>query len=162
MKTDELFRGFGANTQERTKAIFSSIFVMQNRMQTACEKIQTEISIKQWLLIAMTMSFPEPRTLTALGSLMGCSRQNVKKLALALEEKGFVRLISGVNNSVQIELTQKALDYSTQMAERQERTMQLLFSEFSEQEIQQLFELYAKLYAGIEKVENYAEEKNRK
>lgn len=26
---------------------------------------------------------------------MGCSRQNIKKLALALEKKGFVRLLLG-------------------------------------------------------------------
>ena len=58
-------------------------------MQTAGEKLQTEISMKQWLLLAMTECCPEPRTLTNIGNLMGCSRQNVKKLALALEKKGF-------------------------------------------------------------------------
>ena len=44
------------------------------------------------------------------------------------------------------------------MTERYAKTFELLFSEFSEQEIAQLFKLYAKLYAGIGKVEQYAEE----
>lgn len=42
---------------------------------------------------------------------MGCSRQNIKRLALALGKKGFVRLLLGVNNSVLIELTDKVDQY---------------------------------------------------
>lgn len=154
----ELFKEYDCDTMHRIQAIFSSIFVLQNRMQTAGEKIQTQISMKQWLLLAMTECCPEPRTLTNLGTLMGCSRQNVKKLASALEKQGFVRLLSGSKNSVQIELTEKVADYSKKIAERHAQTLQLLFADFSEEEIEQLFKLYAKLYAGMERVENYAKE----
>ena len=85
---NRLLKEFDCDMEHRIQAIFSSIFIMQNRMQTAGEKIQTQISMKQWLLLAMAGSCPEPRTLTNLGTLMGCSRQNVKKLALALEKRG--------------------------------------------------------------------------
>ncbi len=158
MRMDEMFGSFGTDTENQLKAIFASVFVMQNRMQTACEKLQTQISMKQWLLLAMTVSCPEPRTLTNVGALMGCSRQNIKKLAAALEQKGFVELTAGGNNSVQIELTEKAGQYAAEMGQRHAKTFELLFSEFSQEEIGQLFRLYAKLYAGIEKVERYAEE----
>lgn len=127
-------------------------------MQTAGEKLQTEISMKQWLLLAMTECCPEPRTLTNVGNLMGCSRQNVKKLALALEKKGFVRLLSSSNNSVLIELTEEVKRYAEEIGERHMRALSLLFSDFSEEEIEQLFSLYKKLYAGLERMENYAEE----
>lgn len=92
---------------------------------------------------------------------MGCSRQNIKKLALALEKKGFVRLLSGGNNSVCIELADKANEYAEEMDERHLQTLKLLFADFSVDEIEQLFYLYAKLYAGIERVEKYAEGLNR-
>ena len=95
MKMNDIFEKYDCDTEHRIQAIFSSIFVLQNRMQTAGEKLQTEISMKQWLLLAMTECCPEPRTLTNVGNLMGCSRQNIKKLALALEKKGFVRLLLG-------------------------------------------------------------------
>lgn len=160
MKMNEMYESFGTSSESMAKAIFTSIFVMQNRMQTACEKIQTQISMKQWLLIAMTINCPEPRTLTNVGKLMGCSRQNIKKLAMALENKGFVKLTAGGNNSLQIELTQQAEEYFAQMGEKHLKTMQLLFCEFTEQEIQQLFSLYGKLYAGIGKVEKYTEEQD--
>lgn len=156
----ELFEQFNCDTQNRTQAIFASIFVLQNRMQTAGEKLQTEISMKQWLLLTMTSCCPEPRTLTNVGNLMGCSRQNVKKLALTLEKKGFVRLLSGYNNSVCIELTEKVAQYAQQIGEQQLKALNLLFSDFSEKEIEQLFMLYTKLYTGLERVENYAEELN--
>lgn len=157
MKMDEMYDSFGTDTDNMLNAIFSSIFIMQNRMQTACEKIQTQISMKQWLLLVMASICPEPRTLTAVGNLMGCSRQNVKKLALVLESKGFIRLEQGFNNSLTIELSEQADSYFTQMQERYAKTMQLMFADLSEEEIQQLYKLYGKLYAGIERVENYAE-----
>lgn len=158
MKMDKLFEEYNCDTLHRTQAIFSSIFILQNRLQTAGEKLQTQISMKQWLLLAMTVCCPEPRTLTKVGNLMGCSRQNIKKLALALEKKGFVRLILGENNSVNIELTDKAGQYDREVRERQLQFLKLLFSDFNEEEIKLLFCFYAKLFSGIERVEKYAEE----
>ena len=155
---NESFEQFNCDTTHRMQAIFSSIFVLQNRMQTAGEKLQTKISMKQWLLLAMTACCPEPRTLTNIGNLMGCSRQNVKKLALALEKKGFVHLQLSNNNSVLVELTEKVQRYAEEIGERQMKALSLLFSDFSEEEIGQLFFLYSKLYTGLERVENYAEE----
>lgn len=158
MKIDEIFEQYDCDTEHRMQAIFSSIFVLQNRMQTAGEKLQTQISMKQWLLLVMTACCPEPRTLTNVGNFIGCSRQNIKKLALALEKKGFVRLLSGGNNSVCIELTDKVDQYAQEMGERHLQSLKLLFLDFTEEEIEQLFRLYAKLFAGMERIEKYAEE----
>lgn len=158
MKIDEIFEQYDCDTEHRMQAIFSSIFVLQNRMQTAGEKLQTQISMKQWLLLVMTACCPEPRTLTNVGNFIGCSRQNIKKLALALEKKGFVRLLSGGNNSVCIELTDKVDQYAEEMGERHLQSLKLLFLDFTEEEIEQLFRLYAKLFAGMERIEKYAEE----
>lgn len=158
MKPLDFFQQYNCDTQHRLQAIFASIFVLQNRMQTAGEKLQTQISMKQWLLLAMTECCPQPRTLTNVGLLMGCSRQNVKKLALALEIKGFVRLLNGANNSISIELTDKVVRYTQEISERHFKALKLLFQDFTEEEIEQLFCLYSKLYAGMERVEKYAEE----
>lgn len=152
------FEQFGYDTPHRIQAIFSGIFILQNRLQTAGERIQTQISMKQWLLLAMLGSCPEPRTLTQVGAMMGCSRQNVKKLAQALERQGYIRFISGANNSVQLEMTQRSIEYAEEMAERHSQTLGLLFQDFNEEELAELFRLYSKLYAGVERVEDYAKE----
>lgn len=152
----EVFEKFDNDNKHRIQAIFASVFVMQNRMQTACEKIQTEISMKQWLLLAMTTICEKPHTLTNIGNLMGCSRQNVKKLSVALEEKGYIRLVQSNNNSVCIELTEQVYKYMKGIELRHAETLKLLFMDFTEKEIDQLYRLYQKLYSGLERVEKYA------
>ena len=158
MKMEELFEKYGCDTQHKEQAVFASIFILQNRLQTAGEKLQTEISMKQWLLLAMAECCPEPRTLTNIGELMGCSRQNIKKLAEALEKKGFVCLLPGKGRSVEVELTEKVKQYEEKVAKRQRKLLELLFSDFDEKETDELFRLYAGLYTGMERAEKYAEE----
>ena len=151
-----LLKEFDRDTPHRVMALFCGIFIQQNRMQTACEKIQTDISMKQWLMLAMLEQCPEPKTLTNVGKLMGCSRQNIKKLAAALAQKGYLTMTEGTNNAVCLEETEKVAAYSAQMAERRSQVMQLLFADFSEAEISQFYALHRKLYAGIQRVEEYA------
>lgn len=151
-----LLSKFDGDTTHRVMALFCSIFIQQNRMQTACEKIQTDMSMKQWLLLAMAEQCPEPKTLTNVGKLMGCSRQNIKKLAVALAQKGYLTMTEGANNAVCLEETEKVAAYSAQMDDRRSRVMRLLFADFSEEEISQFYSLHRKLYAGIGRVEEYA------
>ncbi|MEE0435167.1 MAG: MarR family transcriptional regulator [Peptococcaceae bacterium] len=155
---DHLFDAYACDTEHQKQAIFTSLFVLQNRMQTAGDKLQTEISMKQWLLLAMVECCPPPRTLTRIGMLMGCSRQNVKKLAQALERKGFVRLESSTNNAVEVVFTEPARRYTAESEARHAQALALLFADFSEDDITMLFQLYRKLYAGMDRVERYVQE----
>lgn len=155
---DVLFEKYADGAEHQMQAIFSSLFVLQNRMQTAGDKLQPEISMKQWLLLAMADCCPPPRTLTRIGMLMGCSRQNVKKLAQALANKGFVQLAHGQSNAVELVLTERAAQYMDATAERNAQALARLFADFSEAEIAELFRLYRKLYAGMARVENFVRE----
>lgn len=67
-------------------------------------------------------------------------------------------MLLGGNNSVHIDLTDKVGKYAEEMGERHLQSLKLLFSDFSEDEIKLLFQLYAKLYTGMERVEKYVEE----
>ena len=69
----------------------------------------------------------------------------------------FVRLLLEGNNSVRIELTDKVGQYAEEIGERHSQFLKLLFTDFNEDEIDLLFRLYVKLFAGIERVEKYAE-----
>ncbi|HBF1253026.1 TPA: MarR family transcriptional regulator, partial [Clostridioides difficile] len=92
MDAETLMKKYMVDDDSRKQAIFASIFVMQNKLQTTCDKLDPELTMKQWLLLAIADSVDETLTLTKLGELMGCSRQNVKKLAIALEKKGFIQI----------------------------------------------------------------------
>ena len=153
----ELYEQFGESAITQMQAIFASIFVLQNRIQTAYEKDQDELTMKQWLMLAMIMVCPEPHTLTNVGSYMGCSRQNTKQLAMALSKKGYVRLVLGAQNSVNVELTEKVAEYEKKMGHRSDKVLRLLFSDFNENEISQFYHLYKKLHTGVERLEKGTE-----
>ena len=156
MKIEEILETYNTNRLEKSQALYTSIFVIQNRLQNAGEKIQNELSIKQWLLLTMVSVCPESRTLSNIGRLMGCSRQNVKKLVSTLEKKQYIRLIKGSNNSLCIELTDKVEEYGKKIGKTQLAFLELLFKEFSDREIEQFFKMVLKLYSGLEKVEDFS------
>ena len=92
MELSELAERYSGGTPERCKAIFSTIFIVSNRLQAIFDRHIPRLTLRQFMLLSIARQSAEPLTLTKLGELLGCSRQNVKKLALALQEKGFARL----------------------------------------------------------------------
>ena len=57
---EELSRAiFSGNKDSMERFIFASIFVHQNKIQTACDKLDSEITMKQWLLLAVVSTFED-------------------------------------------------------------------------------------------------------
>lgn len=127
MDAETLMKKYMVDDDSRKQAIFASIFVMQNKLQTTCDKLDPELTMKQWLLLAIADSVDETLTLTKLGELMGCSRQNVKKLAIALEKKGFIQIEQNEKDSRAICLVTKdrVQEYSKKVRGMQEKVLQL-------------------------------------
>lgn len=149
----ELYEQHGKDTLSQMQAVFISIFILQNRIQTAYEKEQDDITMKQWLLLTVAAVCPEPHTLTNVSRYMGCSRQNTKQLAMALSKKGYIRLVLGAQNSVNIELTEKIADLENRMGEKYAEILHHIFSDFNEEEIAMFYQLYKKIYVGVERLE---------
>lgn len=117
--------------------IFGSLFLYANKLQVIGDQLDENITMKQWLLIVMAAQFEEPLTLTALADFLGCSRQNIKKLALRLKEKGFLTLVKDRKDSraLQLLLTTKCLSYYKQRDAQEKQFLNTLFKGFSEDEI---------------------------
>ena len=92
MKLDDLVTRFSDTTENQSKAIFSTLFIAGNKLQTLFDNHIPKVSLKQFMLLSIVRQSKEPLTFTQLGNLLGCSRQNVKKLADVLEKKGFVTI----------------------------------------------------------------------
>lgn len=146
--------------ESRIKALFTNIFIIQNRIQTAYERVSAEISTKQWILLGITENCPEPKTLTRIGQLMGCSRQNVKQLAEALEAKGYIKINKGSSRAVCLELTEKARLYYDEIYESRKGFLDELYGVFTEDEIIELYNMQAKVFKGVELAEKYSFEHN--
>ncbi|MCU6761754.1 transcriptional repressor MprA [uncultured Roseburia sp.] len=162
MDINDLIKRFSDTTENQCKAIFSSLFIAGNKLQTIFDNHIPEISLKQFMLLTMIKQSQEQLTFTQLGKLLGCSRQNVKKLAFTLEKKGFVFITKSENDARALTIhSTKKLDkfFETVFISYQE-DLHYLFDIYTEKEIQQLFNLMMKLYAGIDNLErNYCDEK---
>lgn len=75
--------------------IFASLLIISNRMDTMLERELKEFGVttKQWFLTATIDSlFDNPPTMTAVAREMGSSYQNIKQVALKLQQKGLLEL----------------------------------------------------------------------
>ena len=76
--------------------IFGSLLIIANRMDTLLERElrQFGVTSKQWFLSVIIDSlFTEPPTMKEVAREMGSSHQNVKQVALKLQEKNLLTLV---------------------------------------------------------------------
>ena len=92
MELQELIQRFSKTREQQEKAIFSTLFILGNRLQTIFDERIPDITLKQFMLLSLIRQADTQMTFTQLGSMMGCSRQNVKKLAAVLERNGYVTI----------------------------------------------------------------------
>lgn len=163
MKLDDLIIKFSNNTENQTKAIFSTLFIAGNKLQTLFDNNIPKVSLKQFMLLSVVRQAKEPLTYTQLGNMLGCSRQNIKKLADVLKKKGFLAINQSPNDvrAVCICPTEKVDDYFQNDFSKYQEDLKYLFEVYTEKEIETLFILLSKLYAGIENLEKrIADEKS--
>jgi DNA-binding MarR family transcriptional regulator len=75
--------------------IFGALLVVANKMDTLLERtlIKHNVTSKQWFLLLVLFNlFEKPPTIKEVAKEMGSSHQNVKQVALKLEEKGMLKL----------------------------------------------------------------------
>lgn len=96
--------------------LFGFIFVAANRMDTLLEReFKTfDVTTKQWFLsIVIDNLFDEPPTIKNVAREMGSSHQNVKQIALKLEQKGLLILEKDKNDAraIRLKLTERSIDF---------------------------------------------------
>jgi len=155
MQLDDLITKFSNTPANQSKAIFSTLFIATNKLQTLFDNYIPEVSLKQFMLLSIVRQAKEPLTLTQLGQLLGCSRQNVKKLADALGKKEFITIRQSPldTRAICIYATEKANEYFQKDFAKYQQELKYLFEVYTEQEIETLFHLLSRLYAGIENLE---------
>lgn len=162
MVIDDLITKFSNTTENRQKAVFSTIFIAGNKLQTLFDKNIPEVSLKQFMLLSIVRQSEEPLTFTQLGNLLGCSRQNIKKLANVLMKKGFISMEQSPvdTRAMCICPTERVNDYFQNDFLEYQEELKYLFAVYTEKEIETLFVLLSKLYTGIENLEKKTASQN--
>ena len=107
------------------------------------------------MLLSIVRQAKEPMTFTQLGSLLGCSRQNIRKLADVLVKKGFITIGQSPSDTRAMCIcpTEKVNDYFQNDFSKYQNELKYLFEVYTDKEIETLFMLLSKLYTGIENLE---------
>lgn len=146
------------DTIDKQKYIFGSIFLTANRLQVLGDQYLgvDGITTKQWFLNVMISQFGDnPPTLSEVAELMGNSRQNVKQLALKLEEKGFLNIRKDDEDAraLRLKLTDKGREFWAKRRKQDNEYIAELFEELSEEEILNMFKGLEKLIKKVEKMD---------
>ena len=136
----------------KKKLIFSGVFVLENKLHTVLDRYLEGITSKQWLVLVVASSFSTPPDLSKVGKALGCSRQNIKKLALALEKEGMVSLIESESDgrSLCIHLTVKGRIILQNSKNLENKVYNSLFKEFTQDDINSYYSLSKKFNNGID------------
>ncbi len=156
MKLADLTTKFSNTTQNQCKAIFSTLFIAGNKLQTIFDNHIPQISLKQFMLLSIVRQSKEQLTFTQLGNLLGCSRQNIKKIADVLMKKGFITIQQSPHDTRAMCIcpTEKVNEYFQNDFSKYQEELNYLFEVYTEEEIKTLFILLSRLYTGIEQLEH--------
>lgn len=162
MNLDILITRFSNTAENQSKAIFSTLFIAGNKLQTLFDNHIPEISLKQFMLLSIVRQAKEPLTFTQLGNLLGCSRQNIKKLADVLMKKGFITIEPSPFDARAMCIcpTEKVNKFFQNDFSKYQEELKYLFEVYTEKEIETLFNLLSRLYAGIENLEKRIADEN--
>ncbi|NLT48630.1 MAG: MarR family transcriptional regulator [Clostridiales bacterium] len=133
--------------------IFGSIFTLSNKLQILGDRLDRNLTVKQWLLLAGIYNCGNSSpSISEVARIIGNSRQNVKKMLVILENLGFVTIENDPNDArtQKIRMTEKCLDYLKQRERKEIDFLEQLFEGFQPSELKELVR-------GIMKLENNME-----
>ncbi len=143
-------------TQTMQAHLFGSVFLLSNHLQLVGDRLDEAITTKQWLLLAVLFKQPNATaTLSELASHLGSSRQNVKKMASILEEKGFLCLNQSEKDRrvVEVHPTQACLDHLKGREHAEQQFLKAFYQGFSDEDLAFLVQLFHRWQKNLGKME---------
>jgi DNA-binding MarR family transcriptional regulator len=137
---------------EEKAYIFGTIFTLSNRLQLLGDRIDPQLTVKQWLFLAGVLGCEnDAPTLSEISARIGSSRQNVKKMALILEKQGFITMEKDDRDGrmLRISLTDSCKEHLKQREEMELRFIDEIFSGFEAKELSNLSSAIGKLERNV-------------
>ena len=133
--------------------IYGAIHLLANRLQTLGDRLDPAISSKQWLLLAVVSKFKEsPPNIGDVAEVFGTSRQNVKKMAILLENRGFLKLEKDKRDlrSIRLFLTEQCYEYFKSREQQENEYLERIFSGLDDEMLHTLCSGMGKLAKNID------------
>lgn len=136
------------NRIDKEETIIGYITLLSKKLTQFGDGILPDITFKQWFLLIMIAKMEiEEKSLNSIAEFVGTSRQNIKKMLIPLENKGYVTVLKSELDAraLKVELTEKSYQYFKENADVTAQETNELFELFSIDEIDSLM-------AGLEKL----------
>lgn len=95
--------------------IFGALLIAANKMDTLLERSlkKYQVTAKQWFLLLLVINLAESPTIKGAAAELGTSHQNVKQVALKLEQKGMLRLEKDQRDrrAIRLVATEKSVEF---------------------------------------------------
>jgi MarR family transcriptional regulator, transcriptional regulator for hemolysin len=139
--------------------VFGSLFILANRVDTLLERVlqKYNISSKQWFLsICVASLFEKDPSLKELAKESGTSHQNVKQVALKLQEKTLFELYKDPKDArtTRVKLTENSTEFWKSTDPDSDVFMKDLFKNISEEEFNVVRKVFSKLSENLVEMEN--------
>lgn len=139
---------------EKKAYIFGTMFSLSNKLQVIGDQFDPNITIKQWLLLVGITTFEEPPTISEVANYVGYSRQNAKRMAAALQERGFVTITKDKNDAraSRITRTPKCIEYFAGRGQRELEFLAEIFDGFDAELTDGFYQGLSRLEKNVEKM----------
>jgi len=163
--SDEIKAEFNSERIEMEKYILVVLFLIQQRWSYIIGKELSEdkITTKQWLMmIVISNAFKHAPSMQEVADALSITHQNVKQLAVRLEERGFLKIERDPNNKriLRLKVTEECNQYWKKRSPDDIKSVNALFEGLNAKEVKNLFEIISKLEKTSERL--YQEAKNYK
>jgi DNA-binding MarR family transcriptional regulator len=138
--------------------LFGSLFSMANKMSTLLDRELEEYNVtsKQWFLsVIIENFFDQPPTLKEAARVMGTSYQNVKQIALKLEDKNLMRLEKDKKDGrvIRLVLTSRSSEFWAQTNPKGAIFMKSIFKDIDEKQLKLGRQITQQLLSNIAEME---------
>jgi DNA-binding MarR family transcriptional regulator len=135
--------------------IFGLLLIISNKMNTLLEREfkEFDVTTKQWFLSETINSlFASPPTLKEVANAMGSSHQNVKQVAMKLQQKGLLL--------IEKDMTEQSYDFWKQTDPKGAIFRERLFKEMDTKDISRTRHSLEKMLSNLAEIENAVIDEN--
>lgn len=145
-----------------TQYLFGALFVVSNRLDTILEREFNKFGMttKQWFLsIVIDRLFDQPPTIQQVARAMGSSHQNVKQLALKLNNKGLLKMEKDERDTraTRLSLTEEGHSLWEKVRMQRDTFNEKLFDGINDQELKTVRNVMEKLRTNVEALDHREE-----
>ena len=139
------------NTMDPRYLMYGALSVLDNRIAALQSEDFTDLTMKQHFLLVSIGMFEESPTLGQVSELIGCSYQNVRRMAEQLQAKGYLVICKDEVDKRKLRLvaTQKLQQFSKEKQEVTQKFMDRMYQGISETDLMQALKVIQKMTENI-------------